>query len=125
MKIEEITWNESDPTVTSRRDVPEIHIISTNNTYKNFVYTDEFSEACSQLELSVYIAIGVAALFVIVIAVVVISVIATLSYKKKYYQLLDNKSMTKDSARDAKEESIINKVSNQNIESPEALDKPA
>ena len=106
--MEEVKFVQAGTEAINVTDVSDKFLSKPNFKYKEFVYTDEYIEECSEMGLPIYIAMIVGIAFVVVALIVVVAVITSVRYKKKYYQLMDERSGQKG----AKESS------------PENLDKP-
>ncbi len=77
-------------------DASASFVAGQNAQYKGFAYTDEIVESCAGMELSLYIAIGTIVAFALLVVVVVIAVLTTLNYRKKMYQILDERGAQKE-----------------------------
>lgn len=67
-----------------------------NAMYKDFVYTDEMVESCGQMELSLYIAVGIVAVFLALVVAIAVVLVRMLGYRRRLYQMLDERGAPKE-----------------------------
>ncbi len=68
---------------------------SKNRSYQDFVYTDEYVETCSEVELPLFFIVGLAIGLGLILFMAGIMVFCTLRFRKKYQLLINEKSAPK------------------------------
>ncbi len=80
--------------MTGENDSSIVSLMATTNSTisSDFVYADEYAETCSEVELSYILVVVLIAVLIVVAVVAIITILVSLRYRKRYYQLLDGKS---------------------------------
>jgi hypothetical protein len=67
-----------------------------NKSYHDFIYSDEYIDVCSEMEIPLTLIIILIGIFLVVVGVATFTIVLTVRFKNRYYQLLDQKSEPKE-----------------------------